>query len=163
MLRRTYVYLFVFAAFLMAGGLAQNRAIFAQNPDIKDKPIWTLEYLKVMPGKFGPALGYLDNTWMRVREEAKRQGAVLSYDRIAEQGNSENERSIVLLTEFKNQAAYEGRERLFATISKRLQNMPGVITLQQPEELYQVLSDRVYQDYTERNDAQFRLLAEKKN
>jgi hypothetical protein len=161
MLRRTYVYLFVFAALLMAGGLARNRAIFAQTPAIKDKPVWTLEYLKVMPGKFGPALGYLDDSWMRVREEAKRQGAVLSYDRIAEEGNSENERTIVLLTEYKNKAAYDGREKLFAAISKRLENTPGVITLHQPEELWKVLSDRVYQDYTERNNAQFRLLAEK--
>jgi len=38
---------------------------------------------------------------MRVRVEAKRQGAVLSYNRIADLDGRESHRSIVLLTEFK--------------------------------------------------------------
>jgi len=41
---------------------------------------------------------HCDN-WMRVREAAKHQGAVLSYSRIAEKGNRESDGTIVLLTE----------------------------------------------------------------
>jgi hypothetical protein len=39
-----------------------------------DKPTWEMESLKVKPGMFGFTLGYLDDNWMRLREEAKRQG-----------------------------------------------------------------------------------------
>ena len=53
----------------------------AQSPDIEEKPIWTLEFIEVGPD-MGLTLGYLDDHWMRVRAEAKRQGAVLSYHRI---------------------------------------------------------------------------------
>src|SRR5437667_11818287 len=67
-----------------------------------EKPVWTMEFLKVKPGMFGFTLGYLDDNWMREREEAKRQGAVLNYLRIAEQDSGESDRNIVLPTEFKN-------------------------------------------------------------
>ena len=81
----------------------------AQSASESQKPVWTMESMRVKPGMFGITLGYLDDNWMRVREEAKRQGAVLSYQRIAEEGSQESDREIVLLTEYKNQAAYDAR------------------------------------------------------
>src|SRR5215470_18718872 len=80
----------------------------AQSPSHDEKPVWTMEFIKVKPGMFGLTLGYLDDNWMRVRDVAKRQGAVMSYSRIAEKGNRESDGNIVLLTEYKNQAAYDG-------------------------------------------------------
>src|SRR5580765_5174506 len=80
----------------------------AQSTSESQKPVWTMESMKVKPGMFGITLGYLDDNWMRVREEAKRQGAVLSYHRIAEEGLQESDMEVILLTEYKNQAAYDG-------------------------------------------------------
>jgi len=144
----------------VAGGMAHGQLV------IKDKPVWTMEYLNVQRGKFGPALGYLDDNWMRVREEAKRQGAVLTYLRIADEAKSgnelENNRTIVLLTEFRNQAAYDGHEKLFASILKQLQeSTPDVINSFQHEDLYQIVSTRVFEDYTEHSSAKFKLLAQR--
>jgi hypothetical protein len=100
----------------------------------------------------------LDDNWMRIREEAKRQGAVLSYHRIAEQSTSESDRNIVLLTEYKNQAEYDGREKLFASIVKQLPvDNPAVLRLQ--EGLYETVGTRVFQDYPDAHSAQLRLLA----
>src|SRR5438045_8247911 len=96
----------------------------AQNPGIAEKPVWTLEFIEVGPD-MGLTLGYLDDHWMRVREEAKRQGAVLSYHRIQETvqiapgSKPGNPNSMVLLTEYKNLAALPGREKLFASIRDR--------------------------------------------
>lgn len=109
---------------------------------------------------FGFTLGYLDDNWMRVHEEAKRQGAVVSYHRILEQGNRDNDRNIVLLTEFKNSAAYEAREKLFASIREQLpNNTSGVVRPGQQEDLYETLSTRVFQDYSDTDNARFRLLS----
>jgi hypothetical protein len=61
--------------FLVVGGEAQNK-------DAADKPVWTLEFIRVMPGVtpgFAGAMAYLDDNWMRVRAEAKKEGAVLDY------------------------------------------------------------------------------------
>jgi hypothetical protein len=84
MQRRIFAGLFLFYLFTVAGGGAQSLAD-------SEKPVWTMEILKVLPGQFGPTLGYLDDNWMRVREKAKRQGAVLSYHRIAEGSDPEGE------------------------------------------------------------------------
>src|SRR2546421_12332010 len=87
----------------------------AQNPGIAEKPVWTLEFIEVGPD-MGLTLGYLDDHWMRVREEAKRQGAVLSYHRIQETvqiapgSKTGDPNSMVLLTEYKNLAAFSGRK-----------------------------------------------------
>jgi hypothetical protein len=103
---------------MLAGGDAQIRAR-------KQKPVWTMEVIKVKPGELGATLDYLDYHWSRVRAEAKREGAVLSYHRIADQGGADTGQTIVLLTEYKDQVTYREREKLFSSIAKS-QNLPLV-------------------------------------
>jgi hypothetical protein len=134
----------------------------AQSASESQKPVWTMESMRVKPGMFGITLGYLDDNWMRVREEAKRQGAVLSYQRIAEEGSQESDREIVLLTEYKNQAAYDAREKLFSSIRKDLPNNKFVVgspRLPQRQDLYDIINTRVFQDYSDIDSARFRLLS----
>ena len=136
----------------VAGGGAQSLAD-------REKPVWTMEILKVLPGQFGPTLGYLDDNWMRIREEAKRQGAVLSYHRIAEQSTSESDPNIVLLTEYKNQDACDARGKLFATILKQFpRNFPGELLFYQHKDLYETVSTQVFEDYQDTHIAEFRLV-----
>ena len=150
MLRRMLAGLFLFSL-LMVGGEAQSPS---------DKPVWTMEFIKVKPGMFGFTLGYLDDNWMRVRDVAKRQGAILSYNRIAEKGNREGDGNIVLLTEYKNQTAYDGREVLFDSIRKQLpDNTGGVVRPSRQEDLYESIGTRVFQDYSEMSDGRLRPLA----
>ena len=73
----TFVALFLCSLLIAVGGDAQS-------PDTKEKPVWTLELIKVRPEQYALALGQLDDQWMRMREEAKREGAVVSYDGIQE-------------------------------------------------------------------------------
>ena len=137
----------------VAGGVAQS-------PSRRENPVWTTEFIKVKPGMFGQALGYLDDDWMRVREEAKHQGAVLNYHRIGEQGGAQSDGNIILLTEYKNQATYDESEKLFGSIRKQLpKNASGVLRPEKQEDLYDTVSTRVFQDYSEAANARFRLLA----
>jgi hypothetical protein len=154
MQRRIFTGLFLLSLFLVAGGEAQ------QFPSDRDKPVWTMDFIKVKPGMFGPTLGYLDDNWMRVRQEAKHQGAIVSYHRFAEEGSNDSDRTIVLLTEFKNQAAYAGREVLFASIRMKLpNNASGVLRPTRQEDLYQALSSSVFQDYSDVDSVRFQLLS----
>lgn len=130
-----------------------------QFPSDRDKPVWTMEILKVKPEMFGSTLGYLDDNWMRVRAEAKRQGAVLSYNRIADQDGLDGHRSIVLLTEFKNAATYYESETLFALIAARLpNNTSAVMRPHKQADLYDSVSTRVFQDYSDMGE-RLRLLS----
>jgi hypothetical protein len=128
----------------------------AQRPADNDKAVWTMELLKVKPGKFWATMGYLDDNWMRVRQEAERQGAVLDYRRIAEEDGAEGNQTVVLLTEYKNQAAYDGREKLFASILKKL---PGKVLFFPPDDLYERLSTRLFDDFTDDQSVHLKLLA----
>jgi len=139
-------------------------------PSIADKPVWALEFVKVKPGTFGPTMVYLDDNWIRLRAEAKRQGAVLSYNRAAAEspalfpadGPSNNDWDILLMTEYKNQAAYDGREKLFDSILKRLPNKTSeVIKGYKKEELFQSVKTRVLQDFSDNAYPQVRLLTRK--
>jgi len=159
MQRRMFAGLFLVSLFIVSGGGAQ------QFPADSEKPVWTMESIKVKPEMFGFALGYLDDNWMREREEAKRKGAVVSYYRIAEEGNGDSDRSIVLLTEFKNPVAYGTREELFASIRKQRKklpnNTPGVVRLGRLEDLYEAMTTRVFRDYSDMDNVRLRLLSKK--
>ena len=144
---RIYAGLALFSLLMVVGGGAQS--------PVDNKPVWTMESIKVKPGQFGPTLGYLDDKWMRVREEAKHQGAVVTYHRIAEEAAPDDPRTIVLLTEFKNQAAYASREKLFSSIVKHLVNL----SYYKPEDLFEVESSRVFDDFTD-GGVRFQLLSQ---
>jgi hypothetical protein len=132
----------------------------AQSRPHNERPVWTIEFGKVKPGMFGLTLGYLDDDWMRVREEAKHQGAVLDYHRIGEQDWPQSDGNILLLTEYRNQAAYDGREQLFEDIRKQLTtNTSGVIRPEKREDLYDTVSTLIFHDYSDIDTARFRLLA----
>jgi hypothetical protein len=147
----------ILAGFFLVSLLMVARA--AQSPSDADEPMWTMEVLKVQPGMFGATIGYLDNDWMRVRAEAKRQGAVLTYYRIADQDSGKNDQNIMLLTEFKNAAAYDAREKLFSSIRKQLpDNASAVMPLKQSE-LFETVRTLVFQDYSDTNRERFKLLS----
>jgi hypothetical protein len=139
-------------------------------PSISDKPVWALEFVKVKPGTFAATMSYLDDNWIRVRAEAKRQGAVLIYNRVADERrvlipaeeSSNNDWDILLMTEYQNQAAYDGREKLFASILQRLpDNTAGIIQRYKKEDLFQSVKIRVLQDFSENGYPQLRLLTRK--
>lgn len=132
----------------------------ARGPSDSEKPVWTMELVKVKPGMFGVTLGFLDDNWMRVRAEAKHQGVILNYHRIAEQGGQESDGNIILLTEYKNQTAYDEREKLFDSIRKQLpHNTPGLLRPHKQEDLYGTVNTRVFQDYSDMDNPRLRPLA----
>jgi hypothetical protein len=148
----------LFAAFLISVSLLITSDGGAQSRSEIEKPVWTMELIKVKPGMFSFTLGYLDENWMRVREEAKRQGAVLNYSRIGEQTNQDG--TILLLTEFKNQNAYDTREMLFDLILKQLpRKMSGKLDVLRQEDLYEASPARVYQDYSDTYNPRILLLS----
>lgn len=131
---RIFVGLFLCSLFLVVGGDAQS-------PDTREKRVWTLEFIKVTPEKYLSVLGQLNDQWMRIREEAKRQGAVLSYERISNSGLVTPDHkltdpiSIVLKTEYTSMCTYLEREELFASIREHLPSNrpPGMPELQQED------------------------------
>ena len=140
---------------LVSGGNAQSPAV------ARETPAWTVEVLQVKPGMFGHTMGYLDDHWMLVREEAKRRGLVLSYHRIAQQDSSSSDSpAVVLLTEFKDQSACDSRDALFGAIESILPSATsGVLPRPDSKALFNTVSTRVFRDYSDSPATRFELLA----
>ena len=162
------------ALFSLLIALSANAQQFQSAPPAAplntDKPVWALEFLKVKPGMFGATMGYLDDNWLRLRAEAKRDGAVLNYNRVAGEESSNSDWDILLMTEYQNQAAYNGREKLFDSILQRLPDKTSeiirrykseVIRGYKKDELFQSVKTRVLQDFSENGYPQLRLLTRK--
>ena len=144
MQRRMFAGLFLVSLFIVSDGGAQ------QFPS-DERAVWTLEFIKVKSENFGPAMGYSDDHWMRVRAEAKRQGAVLDYHRIQNAvleipGHKVgNPSSIVLLTEYKNLDAYMESQRLFDSMRELPRGQTGgVIKPWKMGDLYETLNTQVF-------------------
>ena len=155
---RIFASLFICSLFFVVGGDAQS-------PDTREKPVWTLEFIKVRPEEYALALSRLDDQWMCIREEAKRQGAVLSYERISNAGLLTPGRkltdpiSIVLMTEYASGATYLEREKLFASIREHLpSNTPlGMLRLH-PERLFET-DEHLFMEVPAEDSPQFKVLA----
>jgi hypothetical protein len=104
---------------------------------------------------------------MRIREEAKRQGEVLNYHRIQETAlltpgvSAGDPNTIVLLTEYKNMAAFLGREKLFSSIRERLPvSTPGVLKQRQGD-LFEPVGVRVFTEVPDERGTGDKLLPAK--
>jgi hypothetical protein len=152
-------------ASLLLGSLCFLAKGDAQSPEVAERPVWAMEFIEVQPGKMALALGYLDDRWMRIRQEAKRQDVVLSYHRVSEVllaalgSTAGDPNSVVLLTEYKNLSAFSGRDVVFASILRHLPSAtPGLVPLR-PEELYKTVETRVFMEQPANPDtAQFKLI-----
>jgi hypothetical protein len=154
---RVFAGLFLCSIFLAGGGDAQNR-------DALDKPVWTMEFIRVT--REG-AMAYLDDNWMRVRAEAKKEGAVLDYHRIQNavielNGHKVGDpHSFVLMTEFKNMDAFMKSEKLFSSIRERFpKSTPGVLKPQgtKPEDVYEIVDSQLFLEEPEVSGG-FKLIA----
>ena len=151
--------LFLCSLFIAVGGDAQG-------PDT-EKPVWTLEFVKVTPEMYARALDRLDDEWMRIREEAKHQGEVLSYERISDAGlitpdhKQTDQVSIILLTEYKSLAAYHEREKLFASIREHLPSNrpPGTRPRFEQRSRLEIGEEHLFLDVPTEGSPQFKLLA----
>lgn len=171
MSKLNFAAMLVFCLLIAAGAKPQQfQSAPPAAPSTADQPVWTLEFVKVKPGMFGATMGYLDDNWLRLRAEAKREGVVLNYNRVAGEESGDSEWDILLMTEYKNQGAYNGREKLFDSILQRLPDKTSeiirrykseVIRGYKTDELFQSVKTRVLQDFSENGYPQFRLLAKK--
>ena len=162
---RIFAGLFLCALFITVGGDAQDREARGK----MDQPVWTLEFIRVTNPGFGGAMSYLDDNWMRVRAEAKKEGAVLDYHRIHNaaleiDGHKLGDpHSFVLMTEYKNLDAFMQSKKLFASIRERLPNTdPGVLNPEglKPEDIYEIVDSQVFLEEPEVSGG-FKLLTQK--
>jgi hypothetical protein len=108
----------------------------------------------------------LDEHWMRLRQEAKRKGMVLSYHRFTEAlliipgSKSGHQDTIVLLTEYKNLGTFSGRDLVFSQIEQQLPGSAAGLVIENRDALYETVDSRVFKEEPANpNSPEFKLVA----
>lgn len=144
--------LLVLAFFAMEAGSTQQ-------PAESGEAVWSVDFVKVKPERFQQTMNYLDSGWMQARELAKQQGAIIAYRRIAEEAQSNGEWDIILMTEYKNQAAYDEREKSFAPIiAEIMHSNRGKMVGLNKKDLYDIVETRVLHDFSETASPHLKLI-----
>jgi hypothetical protein len=131
----------------------------AQQPESPGEAVWAVDFVKVKPGMFEQTMTYLDSGWIPAHEEAKQQGTILGYHRIAEQSQKTQEWDILLMTQYRNQADYDVRERTFAPIvSEVLRRNRSHMPTFNKKDLYDIVDTRMLHDFSEAETPHYKLL-----
>jgi hypothetical protein len=131
--------------FVLLSGIAA-----AQTPLPSSEPVWSVDFVKAKPGRHDQAMQFFNQSWVRAREIAKEKGAIVDFHILVEPSANEDDTwQIMLMTEYRNQAAYDAREAAFGPILHKLfPDGPPVINGLTRKELFDVTNSRVLHDLT---------------
>lgn len=93
---------------------------FAQERSYKDGTVWTMSFIKVLPGQDETYLNSLKTSWKAVHDEGIKQGLILSYKILAGSASSPDDWNLVLLVEYKNLASMEGNDEKWDAIQSKI-------------------------------------------
>ena len=75
---------------------------FAQESSYVPGTVWVLSSIKTEPGQSENYLDWLDSTWKKLQEMAKKEGYVVSYHVLQQTNARENEPDLILAVEYKD-------------------------------------------------------------
>lgn len=131
----------------------------AQQPAEPGEAVWSLDFVKVKPGMFEQTMTYLDQGWIPAHEMAKEQGVIVGFRRIAEQPEGKGEWNIILMTEYKNEAAYDDREKflgpIIADVWRSNQRKTNGLN---KKDLYDIVDSRVLRDFSQAENPHLKLI-----
>lgn len=78
--------------------------------------VTAVDYVKTKPGEFDNFIGFLKINWVVAREKAKEKGAIVSFQYISNRDDTAWD--IILMTEYKDEATYKDRDKIFQQIFK---------------------------------------------
>ena len=86
----------------------------------KEGPVWNVSFIQTKPGMQDTYLKDLSEHWIKVMEEAKREGIIIDYKIIASAPAAKTDWDLMLMTQFKNFAALDDTQDKFDAIAKKL-------------------------------------------
>ncbi len=101
----------------------------AADPAQADAPytegsVWSISFIRVVPGMGDDYLRSLGTTWKRVMDEAKKQGIILSYKVLDSMASSPDDWDLLLLVEYKNWGALDGLDAKLRAIESKIVGGP---------------------------------------
>ena len=96
-------------------------AAFADDHAYSEGPVVNVARIRTVDGKFDDYMAWLDGTWKRGEEAAKKAGYIISYEVLTVEPRGPDDPDILLVTTFKNWATLDGATAKADAISKQVE------------------------------------------
>jgi hypothetical protein len=98
-----------YALLLVGAILAISASITRAQEDhaYSQGPVTIVSFIRTQPGMFEEYLRYLDNTYKKLMEQLKKQGAITGYAVYETQPRDANDADVILTVTYKNMAALD--------------------------------------------------------
>ena len=110
----------LFAAALLLSLSLPARSV-AQGLPYTEGSVWSIGFVKTVPGMTNDYYKNLADNWMKMNEAAKKEGLVLSYKVLYGPAANTEDWDIMLMIEYKNMAAMDGMAEKMEALSGKLQ------------------------------------------
>jgi hypothetical protein len=105
---------------LILFALTISLVVFAQDRSYKEGNVWSVSFIKTVPGMGEDYITNLKTTWKAVQDEAVKQGLILSYKILTGAAANPQDWDMMLLIEFKNLAIMESSDDKWDAIMKKV-------------------------------------------
>lgn len=78
--------------------------------------VTAVDYIKTKPGEFDNYIEFLKKNWVVARDKAKEKGYIVSFQYLT--NREDTSWDVTLMTEYKDEATYKEREKIFQQIFK---------------------------------------------
>jgi hypothetical protein len=120
---------------------AVSVSMYAQQPGTS---VWAIDFVKPKEGQRDHYLRFIEANWIKAREEARKQGFILSY-KVLVPPSQENDAVLLLLTEYADMKSYEAREENFKIVFAKIQpNGPTLINGLSSRQLADISSSKLF-------------------
>ena len=109
----------LFAAALLLSLSLPARSV-AQGLPYTEGSVWSIGFVKTVPGMTNDYYKNLADNWMKMNEAAKKEGLVLSYKVLYGPAANTEDWDIMLMIEYKNMAAMDGMAEKMEALSGKL-------------------------------------------
>ena len=96
-------------------------AAFADDHPFTEGPVVQVSAIRTEYGKFDEYMTFLDTTWKKTQEAAKKAGYITGYKVVSVQPRGENDPDLYLVVYYKNWAALDGATAKFDAVAKEVE------------------------------------------
>ena len=125
----------------------QTRTIEDERPWTSGS-VWAVDFIRVKPGKNIEYARALKETWMKVLEEEKKEGLVLSYKILGGMPSNRDEFTHMLMVEYPNYAALDQQDKFDASLKRTLGSLGAAMQMMRDrEELREAIGSRLLREF----------------
>lgn len=110
--------------------------------------VWSVDFIRVKPGRNVEYARVLKETWAKVLEEQKKEGLVLSYKILGGMPSNREEFTHVLMVEYPNYAAFDQQDKFDAVLKRTIGSLGSFQEMmREREEFREALGTRLLREF----------------